>query len=145
MEETDTICSSERTPRSLRVRWVSVLGHHQLRWHQGERPNLRDDHDERVSVEDPRPSWRSPILGAGLYVNQDFGAAGSTGPAQHFFARSPIDPNRALWGGFTLVADGAHVFFDGDTSSAPSSTMSDSGSVRSIWHFRPSALASRAG
>jgi len=40
-------------------------------------------------------------------------------PAQHFSARSPLDRNRALWGGFMLVADGAHIFFAGDTAYAP--------------------------
>jgi L-ascorbate metabolism protein UlaG (beta-lactamase superfamily) len=37
-------------------------------------------------------------------------------PAQHFSARSPLDRNRALWGGFTLVAGGARIFFAGDTA-----------------------------
>jgi L-ascorbate metabolism protein UlaG (beta-lactamase superfamily) len=40
-------------------------------------------------------------------------------PAQHFSARSPLDRNRALWGGFMLVAGGAHIFFAGDTAYAP--------------------------
>jgi len=39
-------------------------------------------------------------------------------PAQHFSARSPLDRNRALWGGFTLVAGGARIFFAGDTAYA---------------------------
>src|SRR6202163_2240838 len=39
-------------------------------------------------------------------------------PAQHFSARSPLDRNRALWGGFTLMADGARIFFAGDTAYA---------------------------
>jgi L-ascorbate metabolism protein UlaG (beta-lactamase superfamily) len=37
-------------------------------------------------------------------------------PAQHFSARSPLDRNRALWGGFVLVAGGARTFFAGDTA-----------------------------
>jgi L-ascorbate metabolism protein UlaG (beta-lactamase superfamily) len=40
-------------------------------------------------------------------------------PAQHFSARGPFDRNRALWGGFMIVADGARMFFAGDTAYAP--------------------------
>jgi L-ascorbate metabolism protein UlaG (beta-lactamase superfamily) len=40
-------------------------------------------------------------------------------PAQHFSARGPFDRNRALWGGFLLVADGTHILFAGDTAYAP--------------------------
>jgi L-ascorbate metabolism protein UlaG (beta-lactamase superfamily) len=40
-------------------------------------------------------------------------------PAQHFSARSPLDRNRALWGGFLAVAGGARIFFAGDTGYAP--------------------------
>jgi L-ascorbate metabolism protein UlaG (beta-lactamase superfamily) len=40
-------------------------------------------------------------------------------PAQHFSARSPIDRNRALWGGFMLARDGARIFFAGDTAYGP--------------------------
>jgi L-ascorbate metabolism protein UlaG (beta-lactamase superfamily) len=40
-------------------------------------------------------------------------------PAQHFSARSPLDRNRALWGGFVLMAGGAQIFFAGDTAYAP--------------------------
>src|SRR5205814_4829409 len=39
-------------------------------------------------------------------------------PAQHFSARTPLDRNRALWGGFILVASGARIFFAGDTAYA---------------------------
>ena len=39
-------------------------------------------------------------------------------PAQHFSARGPLDRNLALWGGFTLMADGARMFFAGDTAYA---------------------------
>jgi L-ascorbate metabolism protein UlaG (beta-lactamase superfamily) len=39
-------------------------------------------------------------------------------PAQHFSARSPFDRNRALWGGFMLVAGGLRVYFAGDTGYA---------------------------
>jgi L-ascorbate metabolism protein UlaG (beta-lactamase superfamily) len=40
-------------------------------------------------------------------------------PAQHFSARSPLDRNRALWGGFMLAPAGARIFFAGDTAYAP--------------------------
>jgi L-ascorbate metabolism protein UlaG (beta-lactamase superfamily) len=39
-------------------------------------------------------------------------------PAQHFSARSPLDRNRALWGGFILVAGNRRIFFAGDTAYA---------------------------
>jgi len=39
-------------------------------------------------------------------------------PAQHFSARSPLDRNRALWGGFMLAASRARIFFAGDTAYA---------------------------
>jgi L-ascorbate metabolism protein UlaG (beta-lactamase superfamily) len=37
-------------------------------------------------------------------------------PAQHFSARGPLDRNCALWGGFTIEASGARIFFAGDTA-----------------------------
>jgi L-ascorbate metabolism protein UlaG (beta-lactamase superfamily) len=40
-------------------------------------------------------------------------------PAQHFSARTPFDRNRALWGGFIIVAEGARIFFAGDSAYAP--------------------------
>jgi L-ascorbate metabolism protein UlaG (beta-lactamase superfamily) len=40
-------------------------------------------------------------------------------PAQHFSARNLLDRNRALWGGFMLVAGGRRIFFAGDTAYAP--------------------------
>ncbi len=40
-------------------------------------------------------------------------------PAHHFSARSPLDRNRALWGGFQLTIGGARIFFAGDTAYAP--------------------------
>ena len=39
-------------------------------------------------------------------------------PAHHFSARTPFDRNRALWGGFTLVAGHFRIFFAGDTAYA---------------------------
>jgi L-ascorbate metabolism protein UlaG (beta-lactamase superfamily) len=39
-------------------------------------------------------------------------------PAQHFSARSPLDRNRALWGGFVVDAGGARIYFAGDTAYA---------------------------
>jgi N-acyl-phosphatidylethanolamine-hydrolysing phospholipase D len=40
-------------------------------------------------------------------------------PTQHFSARSPLDRNHALWGGFMLAPSGARIFFAGDTAYAP--------------------------
>ncbi len=40
-------------------------------------------------------------------------------PAHHFSARSPLDRNRSLWGGFLLVAGDVRIFFAGDTAYAP--------------------------
>jgi L-ascorbate metabolism protein UlaG (beta-lactamase superfamily) len=40
-------------------------------------------------------------------------------PAQHFSARSPLDRNRALWGGFVIEVGSRRVFFAGDTAYAP--------------------------
>ena len=39
-------------------------------------------------------------------------------PAQHFSARTPLDRNRALWGGFMVGSPGGRVFFAGDTAYA---------------------------
>jgi len=39
-------------------------------------------------------------------------------PAYHFSARTPFDKNRALWGGFVLLAGHARIFFAGDTAYA---------------------------
>jgi L-ascorbate metabolism protein UlaG (beta-lactamase superfamily) len=40
-------------------------------------------------------------------------------PAHHFSARTPFDRNRALWGGFSLVAGRSRVYFAGDSAYAP--------------------------
>ena len=40
-------------------------------------------------------------------------------PAQHFSARGSFDRNRALWGGFSLVAGGVRIFFAGDSGAGP--------------------------
>jgi L-ascorbate metabolism protein UlaG (beta-lactamase superfamily) len=40
-------------------------------------------------------------------------------PAQHFSARSPLDRNRALWGGFALTIGHRRIFFAGDSGYAP--------------------------
>ena len=40
-------------------------------------------------------------------------------PAHHFSARTPLDRNRALWGGFMLGPAGARIFFAGDTAYGP--------------------------
>ncbi len=39
-------------------------------------------------------------------------------PAQHFSARTPLDRNRALWGGFVLIAGDTRIYFAGDTAYA---------------------------
>ena len=39
-------------------------------------------------------------------------------PAHHFSARTPFDRNRALWGGFVLVAGGKRIYFAGDSAYA---------------------------
>jgi len=39
-------------------------------------------------------------------------------PAHHFSARTPLDRNRALWGGFVIRAAGRRIFFAGDTAYA---------------------------
>jgi L-ascorbate metabolism protein UlaG (beta-lactamase superfamily) len=40
-------------------------------------------------------------------------------PAYHFSARTPLDRNRALWGGFLLTIAGKRLFFAGDTAYGP--------------------------
>ena len=40
-------------------------------------------------------------------------------PAQHFSARTLVDRNRSLWGGFVIDAEGATVFFAGDSGWCP--------------------------
>jgi L-ascorbate metabolism protein UlaG (beta-lactamase superfamily) len=40
-------------------------------------------------------------------------------PAHHFSARRPLDRNRALWGGFVVVAGTQRIYFAGDTAYAP--------------------------
>ncbi len=57
----------------------SLLRDYQLQRTERQRRDLRRDHDQRPGVEDPGRVGDSPILGAGLYVDGDVGAAGSTG------------------------------------------------------------------
>jgi L-ascorbate metabolism protein UlaG (beta-lactamase superfamily) len=40
-------------------------------------------------------------------------------PAQHFSARTLFDRNRSLWGGFVIEAEGAAVYFAGDSGWCP--------------------------
>ncbi len=39
-------------------------------------------------------------------------------PARHFSARTPLDRNCALWGGFVIEAKGARIYFAGDSACA---------------------------
>jgi L-ascorbate metabolism protein UlaG (beta-lactamase superfamily) len=39
-------------------------------------------------------------------------------PAHHFSARTPLERNQALWGGFMIVVGGSRIFFAGDTAYA---------------------------
>ena len=39
-------------------------------------------------------------------------------PARHFSARTLLDRNRALWGGFVIAVDRARIYFAGDTAYA---------------------------
>src|SRR5260221_149133 len=63
------------------------------------------------------PPQRPPSLD-GAVAAKTFALPITLTPAQHFSARSPLDRNRALWGGFMLAASGARVFFAGDTAYA---------------------------
>jgi L-ascorbate metabolism protein UlaG (beta-lactamase superfamily) len=40
-------------------------------------------------------------------------------PAQHFSSRNMVDRNRALWGGFLIVAAGRRILFAGDSGYGP--------------------------
>ncbi|WP_338845002.1 MBL fold metallo-hydrolase [Massilia sp. W12] len=40
-------------------------------------------------------------------------------PAQHWSSRTPFDAMQALWGGFALFCQDAHLFFAGDTGYSP--------------------------
>ena len=40
-------------------------------------------------------------------------------PAQHFSSRNMFDRNRALWGGFLILAAGRRIFFAGDSGYGP--------------------------
>jgi L-ascorbate metabolism protein UlaG (beta-lactamase superfamily) len=40
-------------------------------------------------------------------------------PAHHFAARTPLDRNRSLWGGFLLSTGGRTIYFAADTGYAP--------------------------
>lgn len=55
--------------------------------------------------------WWESSTAAGLPV--------AVTPAHHFSARTLFDRNRALWGGFVLVAGSTRIYFAGDTAYAP--------------------------
>lgn len=40
-------------------------------------------------------------------------------PAHHFSARTPLDRDRALWGGFVVGVEGGRIYFAGDTAYGP--------------------------
>ncbi len=56
-----------------------LLGHDQLRRHRPERRHLRRHDDERAGVEDPGPHRRFADPRRRAYVDNEIGAAGSTG------------------------------------------------------------------
>jgi L-ascorbate metabolism protein UlaG (beta-lactamase superfamily) len=55
--------------------------------------------------------WWQQITTGGLSITST--------PAHHFSARTLLDRNRALWGGFVLGVSGARLFFAGDTAYSP--------------------------
>jgi L-ascorbate metabolism protein UlaG (beta-lactamase superfamily) len=55
--------------------------------------------------------WWQPATTAGMPITLT--------PAHHFSARGPFDKNRALWGGFQIVAGSKRIYFAGDTAYAP--------------------------
>jgi hypothetical protein len=69
--------AGDRCPRRL-IRGAA-LGDDQLRRHRAARRHLRRDYDQRPGWKIPGRTGDSPILGAGLYVDNEVGAAGSTG------------------------------------------------------------------
>ncbi len=40
-------------------------------------------------------------------------------PARHFSARTPLDRNRSLWGGFMIGVDAGQILFAGDSGAGP--------------------------
>jgi hypothetical protein len=58
-------------------------------------------------------AWRSSIGGRARRLQR---LPITLTQAQHFSVRSSLDRNRALWGGFVLIADGARIYFAGDTA-----------------------------
>jgi L-ascorbate metabolism protein UlaG (beta-lactamase superfamily) len=72
----------------------------------GNAPLVRSTGIRRVEELD----WWQPATSAGLPVTLT--------PAQHFCARTPFDRNRALWGGFTLMAGRRRIYFAGDSAYA---------------------------
>lgn len=96
------------------------------------------DHLDLSSLRQIRRRWSPPAL-TGLGNARHLAKAGIRGateldwwqstemsglrvtyvPAQHFSARTPWDRNRSLWGGFVIEADGACVYFAGDSGWCP--------------------------
>jgi L-ascorbate metabolism protein UlaG (beta-lactamase superfamily) len=61
----------------------------------------------------------------------------------HETLRRALDRNRALWGGFVLVAAGARILSPATPRLPASSATSGNGSVRSMWRFCRSAPTNR--
>ncbi len=88
----------------------------------------------RLAKQSPAAHWLCPLglapllraFGVTVVTERDWWQRVDTArfsaactPAQHFSARGLRDRNRTLWCGWTIEADGARVFFAGDTALHP--------------------------